>query len=1122
MSLPIHSNVSKISVPSTSIEDEAQHTLEKERRYLSRNKAKRAYAALDIIYTYLNSLEIGTEDLLDNFLKTAALVDVPRKLTADEKGSAAFKMNCRLARSYLDIILRTNLVKIAKDRLDTTLRNFLFLQFLKNCPKKQESGLLSCFNALKELKVDDVDGYKKIVSSIITDTNFANLKSKLGEQSEKPLKALLNQPSLMGVSIKEILLNGLEENHPAFFKMITQFGYPSSSTSQRSIYDAFTNRFFYWIMEQNDLSDALSDCLLALWEDLKQEKNIPQERWIVQQASPIIQQQLLEFQTIYKSIHIKIFNLIRVEPDSLKKTTKVPQLSAGQITNLFTIWNKFFDEITTEQKRLVTNFRSHIETLLDFTFEKTKQAYRKNSKPSARVILDEKKHRKHVRGMLQSDEERQFIRLCSNFEQTWTRKLTSLSEEVALLKKTPKSADLLKWSLFATIEPILKHIEEIKKLSTTMKKAAKDILDSGLKMNQPMTSQESILIKKGLTIWTAYEMSMERFYSFTQNWIETLQNDLETCFIHENANQPIVDSASNDRDYKEGISSPKPVAKKIFTKEALRKKIAYEILNLPDLVDLDAEIFVPSPAKKDSSKDHKNSPKTESGATPSSPSTQTAAQNTTTAAASIPAISLASTALTSSSTTVAKQEALNKELVINLQAFENQITNLEKPSVKSSFIAAITPYSLTTAQLLREELILDKKSPLVHSILEVEYSKTIQECCDHFFLLTQGMELISNCVLQKRFDLLLPVYRAYLIDSAVAVEQRLAAEILSKKQKMYGDHELEALAFESGLPMDLSQKEFLRDFRRALIWARYPASSLSYFSGNDACPPPIHILGKLLKQGVTTKETLTPFLNDLFKNYQRVLSIILGPVISQSKTHKQFLQQCDKLLNGLTASLSHPAPATAFSVVGNSPINKAKTAIDTALGQCKYVQSYGETDATLHLQEVSYYLKGLELSHELKKLFPSPHLAFWHMRNALEVEKIFKHLYETDCLLYNLGSVRRHGFFNFAEALKGIRDDLSKELPFLKTINLKIAHHYHTMPSPLGSAYPLLLQQCQASVQGFELASKPKISEKNFPNLEQAFALFEQQFPATLRTLKEQEASIQKQARERDNAVIRG
>lgn len=1045
-------------------------------------KAKDLLSKLDSLSSALHNIKSYTQELQGVFIQELALRDVARKLSAEESGSASFKMNCKLARGYLEIILRTKFVEIKKDQLDLTLRKYLFTQFIKDSPAEFSEQFFKCFDMLKELPVNDTVGYKKILSSFLTETHLKNMKSNLGENALKAIKALLNQPVLMGVSLKEIFKNGLVESHPSLFKRLAQSGYPCAASAKQSLYDSFTNSFGIWLFKLENPSYTLISSLVALWEKLKQGDTIPAETWS-SITSPLVQETLKEFQTIHNSIPISLLKVLDTETiftESDMKASVTNQLDANQLCNSYTLWCHSLEEICKEQKGLVSNLKNYNDCLLDVTFMKTQEMVRKSSSSAGSfVVIDKKKHRKQVQGLLQTDDERQFIRICLYFEQTCARKLISLNEEVALLKKAPQQVSIVKWGLFATIEPLLQRIQEIKdqvkkfeeecknKMSrfsittTTSTKAVNGVYPAGttmqlhVKPNKAPSAAEMTLCQMAHGIWSGHHTAIQRFQFLTQNWIERLQQDLEACFYADNNG-----------------------AKKVFSKEALRKKIAYETLHLPDLIDIESEMFDSPPpkltAQKTSATDKKSPPKKDQAPPPS-----------------LPSPTLVLPAAQTSSTT--KQEALDKELMINLQGFEKQLSLIDVATTKGSLTGVMAPYAVTTAQLLREAMTKAQIVPFVHSRLDVEYTNTIQECCDHFFLLTQGMELISSCILQKRFDLLLPAFRAFLIDGAVAVEQRFAGDILLKKQKMFGDHHLELLADESSLPMNVSQKEFLRDFHRALIWARYPVASLNYFSGSNEpeTPAAVQTLKQLLGKGIKTKESLTPFVNDLFKNYQRALSIILGPVITQSQAHLKFAQLCDTLRTGLIALLNQQSSATALVTSKRTPFSVTKSAIDTALRQ----NPMGDPDATQHLQEIASYLQLLELSEALKGVFPDPNLAFWHLRNDLEIEKPFKHLYEADCLLNHLGAVRRHGFGNFVDALKGVRD-LSGDLPMLKSINMKIANHYHTMPSPLGSAYPILLQQCQASVQGFELAAKAKAS---FPNFKQIFALFEKQLVPILK-----------------------
>lgn len=1086
-----HEDETRFSVASVNAESGAPLTKKKAKSIL--NSLDEMRKIFEIYQDKLINLQSCTLDVI--FFESG------RPLTDAEVASPAFKVNCMLARGYLDTLMRANLFQFSHQKLLLSLRCILFSQCLRNIPGTNLEELNSQFEKIKSLKKEDVEGYKKILESLNID--YASVQRQHGEHAAKALKAIIILFPILDLSLNDILFKNLQEN-PLFSHLCSQGFHLNPKMTP---HDAFANDFFKWIITQQELPQGLLNHLLGLWEEIKQGKNLTPDRWTV--AAPAsLQAKLMEFQKIYRSYPVALFQkipFVLIPLGNLKPANSI-LLKASQLTSSFGFWCSLFQDFGEMHKPIANNLSEYNETVIDISYSNAVEASRKASNRGSRVIVDKNQHHKQSLERFQPEAQKQFLRHSAQFEDTCKRKIEFLKEELTLLEKFPQQAELIKWSLYAAIEPLLKEIQLVKTFSLNCQTEAREkmeifsklssLVNDGTiakvaqKMDPKKNPQMKIAFELAMRIWNEYGNSLKRFQEYTEKWLELIHSDLENKFH--------LESSMNQKE-----ADDKEAGKKVFTKEALRKRIAYEKLLLPDLVDLNDEMFAAAVVVRKSSpkKDPEPAPASLPPAAVALPPSASAAaaaavSHPPAAAAPLPAAAAAPPAAAAATVHPSVAMELNiKELQASLDGFERRIALVGQPNAEVSLIGAITPYSLVIGEQLRKEL------------TQTNVGKSVvQEVCDHYFLLTQGMELICDCLLKRRFDLLLPSYRAYLIDCAVAVEQRFAQEILVKKQKICIDHDLQALAAESGLPISAAQAEFLQESNRALIWARYPATSLSYFGTGEGCPSPLLFLSKLLNTGLAKKEDLLSFLNMLFKHHQGALSLILGTDLNSSQKHQLFLQHCEKLRLTLVATLTQSSASTA-TAAAPPPVPKAKQEIDKTLSDCLYVQNEGHSEAAIHLQEISYYLKLLNASRTLQLLMPAPQLAFWHKRNQMDVEKLFKHLYEADCLLHNIGALHRHGFGNYAIALKEIRP-LAAEMDFLRAINFKIAHHYHTKQSPCGTFYSDYLKQCQEQVLGFEIAGKAKITDKNFPSFEKALALFEQQLPFTLKTLN---AELQKQ-----------
>lgn len=369
-------------------------------------------------------------------------------------------------------------------------------------------------------------------------------------------------------------------------------------------------------------------------------------------------------------------------------------------------------------------------------------------------------------------------------------------------------------------------------------------------------------------------------------------------------------------------------------------------------------------------------------------------------------------------------------------------------------IGSLTPYAETIAEVLEKNM---RQS----------------EMGDHLFLMIQGLELLAAC---KEKECQSAILRSILIDGHIAMEQALKKQAGIPNSQ---DHNLADLSKMSQIALSEDQKQFFHECPLALYWARYPACSTRYF-GNPANRPPM--LRLLSEPTSANGPALISFI-------RHVCKLVIPPDLLSG----QWLARVEKLASQSIPLQSEPT-LPLFRDLARA-IQKATTPLSK------------ETDpeiaeALLHLQELVYYLSWIEQGKKLQKNHPHPSLQFWHQRNELEVDKLFKHLYAADCILHHYGDPRRHRISSLFEILDEIRPLDTATKNFLSSFNLGIAHHYHTLSSPLKS-YPHLLKNCRSKVHQFQSAKKDQTAPWSF--FDKAMQLFAAQLPFTLKSLSPQQ-----------------
>ncbi len=377
------------------------------------------------------------------------------------------------------------------------------------------------------------------------------------------------------------------------------------------------------------------------------------------------------------------------------------------------------------------------------------------------------------------------------------------------------------------------------------------------------------------------------------------------------------------------------------------------------------------------------------------------------------------------------------------------LAHLESPPT----LGSITPYMATVAQHL------ENSHP--------------SEVGDHLFLMAQGLELFSDCLKKKNYECLPVIFRSILIDCHVALEQYFGHAIVSSGKPDTQMHDLAELAQESGIELSLPQKEFLANGNLALYWARYPACSKHYFGSPEYQP-------SLLSSLISDQTHMLRELSSLFKH---TLEIIIPPELRPEQLTK-WVEDWNK------------QPITPFQPrESHSPLRSMYNLIQDALKTC---HSVNEMDLT-HLEELTYYLPWIEQAKLLKTAYPQSPFRFWHQRNELEVDKLFKHLYATDSLLHDRGDPRGHRISPVLDMLEDIRPLKNETKSFLRSFNMGIAHHYHSKRSPLGQDYPEALKECELQVHGFSTGKEPPL----WPHFEKAIELFQSHLRFTLTKLRE-------------------
>lgn len=407
----------------------------------------------------------------------------------------------------------------------------------------------------------------------------------------------------------------------------------------------------------------------------------------------------------------------------------------------------------------------------------------------------------------------------------------------------------------------------------------------------------------------------------------------------------------------------------------------------------------------------------------------------------------------------------------------------EEPSVEPVPLPKAPP--LPPEEIVHlNHLIKNRSEPLDGAIshyIQMHMPIENEEVANHLLLATQGLELFCDLYRQGRHDLLAVCYHSFLLDLHVAVEQYLQP---GKRNK---NHSL-VLAAQS-FALDQTDMDFLTQHKMAIYWTRYLATSSANLNG----PLPARNLQSLM---TTPEQSAEGALHSIIESYKGLLRFF--------GVHHPTLTL---LLNQLQTTPPPPAqietPVTPFDTLRDQIKATTQTAVR--------VRTIPEGDPVECLEEICNYLQWMKQAAQIKTLFPDQKWQFWLQRIDLHMDKLFKHLFAAEWLLYDYGMTNTHHLSKFIEVLKGEYPFDPKEIALLEEINLGLAHHYFRLLTPKQSdSIKALLKKSQDGIsapKGFSTPGKspsPKLAKQ----LNEAFDLFQKYLPRTLALLQAEESKM--------------
>lgn len=289
----------------------------------------------------------------------------------------------------------------------------------------------------------------------------------------------------------------------------------------------------------------------------------------------------------------------------------------------------------------------------------------------------------------------------------------------------------------------------------------------------------------------------------------------------------------------------------------------------------------------------------------------------------------------------------------------------------------------------------------------------LQEVTQHAFLAIQGVEFYLLLATQKKNPAF--AFHCFMIDVVVCLEQFLVAKIIKQGIEPTMKHSLVDLAQQTGIAFTANQKNLFKTFDQALLIARYPEQYEDM------------ILYPLLK-----KLNGKPSEVDVQKGFHLMLDSLNGfCTLLLDSNCAELLKEFGQLKD-IKFEKGQPLMTKHFQKQREKLNHMIKNSHKT-------IKPLKSASTLLSYIDVAFALgEDEQLSQET--------LAFYLVRGMLHTDKLFKHLCDALFQLHDLQPIYSHSLSAYFSILKTINvNPIDKNgVVLLKSLNVGIAHHYHT------------------------------------------------------------------------------
>lgn len=376
---------------------------------------------------------------------------------------------------------------------------------------------------------------------------------------------------------------------------------------------------------------------------------------------------------------------------------------------------------------------------------------------------------------------------------------------------------------------------------------------------------------------------------------------------------------------------------------------------------------------------------------------------------------------------------------------------------------------LAIVEVARVSLKSDPRVDALPRHLKPYFGKVVNESLDHLFLAADELEKLLNSIVNGYYQQVHGSIQNLVMHFSIAIEQYLSMQYLLRHKAIPTEHSLVWLATESRMKLTPEEDLVVKQWDKAMVWARFPHFSIKHFHYiNTPFPPALRWLqfGLLSYQPPHAMSDLTPIVGEIFDSFQAILKMTLkGPelerycmkylstLVGMKKTLLETIAQkkLPPVCKTVTASEKFREPLTQLGGIRRS--------INEMLKSCRGFPA--DQNPTTELEEALHLLALVEDGYlRLSIDGKSGHAFTFAIERLFNMDKLLEQLYRARLVVHQFGPQLVHHLGYYHGIFEQLEEPVKPgDVALVEELNFGKSHHYRQITrSPLHAQREQLLQ----------------------------------------------------------------